>query len=277
MKKTVCVLLVLALSLMIVGSLAEGVVSLPEDSYELFVKKAITLRPATDGSAGKLTYTWESDNPAVATVRKGKITAVAEGVAVITCTGSAKDGGTYTAQCTVSVTQPITGLEVASKASLPVGATYTPQVVIQPENVTRKDLEWESSNQTVLRVLPDGAMQALSVGSAKLTGKALDGSGKKVTINVTVPDVYVTHTKVVISKPEGVTFGYAFSQRNGAGIFIKHFEGDAVEFQELGEENGVTQVKLVPKKAGTATIELIAYGREKRLVRITVERSAIAK
>ncbi|MDR1563342.1 MAG: DUF4434 domain-containing protein [Oscillospiraceae bacterium] len=96
-------------------SLNKSAISLIEGESEALTA---TVSPA---NATNKNVTWSSDNPSVATVDKGVVTAGSHGTAVITATTA--DGGKV-ASCTVTVT-PVTPLEFIDISTAKTGNTYT--------------------------------------------------------------------------------------------------------------------------------------------------------
>ena len=80
---------------------------------------------------------WDSSNDAVAAVdQNGKVTAVGPGTAVIKVT---TEEGAFTASCTVTVTQPVTGVRLdKSNLILQEGEDYAFTVTVLPENATNQ-------------------------------------------------------------------------------------------------------------------------------------------
>lgn len=82
-------------------------ISLSEESLELDEGEQVTLKVIImPEDATNKTVLWSSDNNDVASVSRGTVTAISEGIAVITAT--TKDGG-YTSSCKVIVGQPYKG------------------------------------------------------------------------------------------------------------------------------------------------------------------------
>lgn len=103
----------------------------------------------------------------------------------------------------------VTGITLNhSSLSLKVGQTATITASVQPGNATNKNVTWTSSNAGVVLV-SNGTVKAVSVGSATVTAKAADGSGKTASCKVTVTKTH-THqyaakvTKAATCKEEGI-------------------------------------------------------------------------
>jgi len=133
--------------------------------------------------------TWNSSNPAIATVSGGIVTAKSAGTAIITVTTS--DGG-KTATCNVTVNTnavSVTGVSLnKSSSSLIVGGIETLTAVIAPSNATNQNVTWNNSNTAVAALSTSGtiaAITAVAAGTATITVTTADG-GKTATCNVMV-------------------------------------------------------------------------------------------
>lgn len=91
----------------------------------------------------------------------------------------------------------VTGITLnKSSLSLKTGQTATLTASVSPGNATNKNVTWTSSNTGVASV-SNGTVKAVSAGSATITAKAADGSGKMATCSVTVTK---THTHQYTAK-----------------------------------------------------------------------------
>ncbi|MGN1090857.1 MAG: cellulase family glycosylhydrolase, partial [Huintestinicola sp.] len=70
--------------------------------------------------------------------------------------------------------------------SMKKGDTYTIKPAIKPADASYKAVSYSSSNKKAATVSSKGVITAVGAGSAKITVKAADGSGKTAVINVTV-------------------------------------------------------------------------------------------
>lgn len=73
-----------------------------------------------------------------------------------------------------------------SKASLNLGQTLKLKATVKAAKGANKTLAYTSSNAKVAKVSSKGVVSAVGVGSATITAKAIDGSGKKATCTVKV-------------------------------------------------------------------------------------------
>ena len=142
--------------------------------------------------------TWSSSNTLVATVsNSGLVTSISPGTATITC--KANDGSGVSATCTVTVVILVENISLNnSSVTLEESKTHQLTATVTPSNATDKSVTWSSSNTSVATVSSSGLVTAKSAGTAIITCKANDGSGKSASCKVTVestptnPDIYIT-------------------------------------------------------------------------------------
>ena len=128
---------------------------------------------------------WTSSDEAVAKVDDdGRVTAVANGVAVITVT---TDDQGKTASCTVTVAQYVTSISLdKALLTLQAGESATLTATVAPGNAADKSLTWTSSDEAVAKVDDSGKVQAIARGTATVSATAADGSKVKADCSVTV-------------------------------------------------------------------------------------------
>ena len=95
-------------------------------------------------------------------------------------------------------TIPVTGVSL-NKTSLSLDVFDNPKTAtlvatVEPDNATNKQVTWESSDESIVTVSPNGLVSAISVGSATITVTTVSGE-HTATCNVTVSD----HTPIVTS------------------------------------------------------------------------------
>lgn len=141
-------------------------VKLNTSSATLNVGKTTTLTSTISPSnATNKNVTWSSSNTAVATVSGGKVTAVANGTATITC--KTADGG-YTAACTVTVKTPVSGVTLdRDSATLKAGESFTLVPTVLPSTASNKKVTWSSGN-TAVATVTNGKVTAISNGTASI-------------------------------------------------------------------------------------------------------------
>ena len=164
------------------GVYAECTVNVKVDSKEITLKdkeivlylgesKALTatVLPEDNTNTG---LTWTTDNDKVATVKDGKVTAVAQGTATITV--KTADSG-ITATCKVTVKKHTESIKLSSNSeTLYVGSTLKLTAEVLPADATNKKVIWTSSDEVVATV-KDGTVTALRSGTAIITAKTQEG------------------------------------------------------------------------------------------------------
>ena len=131
---------------------------------------------------------WSTSNPEVATVDGGKVTAVAEGTAIISYTVTY--GLPHTVSCKVTVAAPAilvesitldrTTIEAEEGTELRLTATVT------PDNAANTEIAWSSSDETVATVSAEGLVKMLKEGNCVITAATTDGSGLKAECSISV-------------------------------------------------------------------------------------------
>ena len=136
-----------------------------EEGSTVALKYSVEPEDATDK-----TVTWSTSDAEIATVEDGTVTAIKEGMAIITATSGGK-----TATCSVIVNKkniPVTSIMLdKTELSMEEGDTETLTATIEPENATDKTVTWNSSDSEVATV-NDGTVTAVKEGTAIITASA---------------------------------------------------------------------------------------------------------
>ena len=206
-----------------------------------------TIRP-TD--ATNKNVTWTSSDTDVASVHDGLVTAKKAGTAVITVI---TEDGNFTAVCAVTVTQPVTGVELnKSSLTLQVGESEGLLAAVLPDDATNKQVVWTSSNSSVASVSQNGAVTALKVGTAVITVTTADG-GFTATCNITVEPKKVTG--VTLNKTT-LTLKVGLTETLSAAVMPSDASDKAVTWSS--DNTAVAAVSsggvVTAVKEGTATI-----------------------
>ena len=135
----------------------------------------------TPANAANKNASWTSSNENIVTVdTTGKITAVSQGTATITCTTA---DGNKTTSCTVNVIHPIPVTSVtlnepfdALGFASQVYGTDTLTATVSPDNATNKKVSWSSSHPDIISVDENGKIKAVNGGNATITCTTKDGS-----------------------------------------------------------------------------------------------------
>ncbi len=218
-------------------------VSLSKTTLSLTVGKSValtaTVSPAKATNKG---VTWKSGNSSVATVKDGKVTAVAPGTAKITVKTS--DGG-KTAVCTVTVKAPISKASVSlSKTSYVYnGKEIKPGVTVKyGGEKLQQDTDFTVSYS-----------ENVNAGTAKvmITGKKYYAGTKNVTFQIkkAAQDLSITKPAEGAALPVGSSSAIAVSGAEGA---LSYQSGNTAVMTVT--DGGV----VTAKKVGTAEIVLTA-------------------
>lgn len=158
------------------------------ESVKLNTKSIVTttnngyqLKPTITPSNAYTLYTWESNNPDVATVDdNGKVRTLKEGTAIITV----KTSNNVTASCNVTVTNsPVSVSLDNTDITMDIGDTKTLTPSVKPSKAIT-NYTWSSSNKNVATVSSTGTIKAVSNGIAFITLQT--DNGKTATCVVTV-------------------------------------------------------------------------------------------
>lgn len=88
----------------------------------------------------------------------------------------------------------------ADKKELIIGETATATATTSPANATFTWVEWSSSNENVAVIDQAGVITGKSMGTATITATALDGSGTKGTMTITVGRNPATSNSLIINE-----------------------------------------------------------------------------
>lgn len=167
-------------------------VELDEEQIELTVGETfpLTAKIYPEDATDK-TLRWTSEEPSVATVADGIVTAEAAGTAVIKA--AAANG--LTASCTVNVSErtiPVQKITLdRDTLGLTIGEKGTITATVLPADATDKTVNWSSDDNTVATV-DKGVVTAVSVGTAEITAMTPNGHEAHCTVTVSKKPVSVT-------------------------------------------------------------------------------------
>ena len=231
-------------------------VTLDKNSLELKAGNNATLTATVspEGATNK-DVTWTSDNPEVATVEGGKVTAVSEGTAIITA-----KAGDKTATCTVTVAKADVAVESVTldKTSLDLkaGDNTTLTATVNPESATNKDVTWTSDKPEIAAV-EGGTVTAKAEGTATITVTTVDG-GKTATCKVTVTPKTVPVSGIQVQGAASIYVGdttklTATITPDGASNKAVTWDSQNKDIATVDQQGNVKALK-----AGTATITATA-------------------
>ena len=194
--------------------------------------------------------------------KNGKVTAKKKGTATIT----AKAGGKKY-KCKVTVKQPVTNIKLNQKnIAISKGKSYTLKATVTPSNANNKAVSWSSSDKSVVTVTSKGVIKSVNPGTAVITAKAKDGSGKKATCKIMVKspttsttDANKTGTVMEINKP-------SLSLEAGKSSTLKVSNAAGKTLVWVSADTAVATVsssgKVTAKKAGKTVIVAREVGGE---------------
>lgn len=166
-------------------------IKLNQTSGTLTVGDTVALKATVKvSSGGKKNVVWSSSDTKVATVKSGKVTAVAPGTATITVKAADGTGKKATYKVTVNAkTIAVTGITLdKTSLALKTDESQTLNATVVPADATDKTVTWTTSDAKVATV-SNGVVKAVAPGNATITATA---GGKTATCTVTVIPTYTT-------------------------------------------------------------------------------------
>ena len=116
--------------------------------------------------------TWTSDNPEIASVNNGVVTALTVGSTRIVV--RAESG--VTASCTVNVTPIVTGISLPEALTVYVGGSTVLTPKFSPEGAASTFLEWSSADESIATVDQNGVVTGVNGGKTSITVKCKEYS-----------------------------------------------------------------------------------------------------
>lgn len=127
--------------------------------------------------------TWSSSDETIATVSdKGVVTALASGNVTITATAASSVSGSYTIQISDKYLTDI--ILSTEDVTLTVGGEQQITVDFVPEDATKRDLTWSSSDESKVTVSENGLIMAVAEGTATILVETYNHITKVITVNV---------------------------------------------------------------------------------------------
>lgn len=225
---------------------------------------------ATPNKAANKKVTYKSSNPKVASVTsEGVITGKKAGTAKITVR-SAKNKKIKAVVTVKVVKGRVTGVRL-NKASgtLTKGQTVKLKASVKISKGGSKDVVWSTSNKKVATVNSKGTVKAVGTGTATITVKAADGTGKKAAYKVKVKKAAggsIAFAKDTIStlytSCERRIRVVCSSSKHGK-ISWKSSNPEVVDFVLEADQDNIEgeSVLISGEQAGTATIKATVDGK----------------
>lgn len=150
------------------------------------IKLTATVKVTPNKKANKK-VTYKSSNKKIATVNsKGEVKGVKAGSTKITVTSKKNSKKKATIKVIVKKAAVKKVTISTKKATLAVGATKKLTAKVTPKKNVSSKIAWSSSNKKIASVTSKGVVKGVKEGTATITAKAADGSGKKATCKVTI-------------------------------------------------------------------------------------------
>lgn len=155
----------------------------------------------TPSNASIKAIRYSSSNTALATVDKyGNVALKKTGTVAISV--YATDGSGKKATLTINIITPVKSVTLPeTKVTKNVGTNYQMVPTVMPSNATNKKLTYTSSSTSLATVDTNGKVSLLKAGVVTITAAAVDGSGVKATVTITI----VTPVKTINIAETNVT------------------------------------------------------------------------
>ena len=166
--------------------------------------ETLTVTYTPDNVTNK-TLEWSSSKPAVATVKDGKVTAVAAGSTEITV-----KCGNVSDKCNVTVVVPATSITLnATERTINERNIIELKATVKPDDCT-ETVTWESSKTSVATV-SNGSVTGKGYGEAVITAKV---GSKKAECKVTVIPTGAVDLGDVVTRKDGSKYRLFWADRN---------------------------------------------------------------
>lgn len=134
--------------------------------------------------------TWTSSDPEIATVENGKIKALSSGTVKITAATSNGKTSSVVLKIQEVIAEKIS---IRAATSYLVGEKAKLKVDFTPADTSSREIQWESSDQSIARISDDGFLQALSPGEVTITAIQKDTSA---TVQVQINPIDVEEVRI---------------------------------------------------------------------------------
>ena len=201
------------------------------------VNKGTKVNLSASSSGASIYYTTNGNNPSTSSS-----TYTSSGITINnSCTLKAfarktgyNDSPVMTWIFTVEESVPVTNISLSpTSASLQIGETKQLTTTITPSNATDKSVTWSSSKTSVATVSSSGLVTAVAEGTATITCKANDGSGKQATCSITVTNVK-NYSSFTAKTVEGIEMKFYVADASKGECRVGYSSSDAVDVNTTG-------------------------------------------
>lgn len=270
-----------------VGKVLVQEITVTSDKTEVHVGDRVQMKAAVlPEDAENKEVTWSCSDKSVAEIdSKGKVTCVGTGNVYITAT--ATDGSGESASYMLTVTKvPVSSILIeAPSITLYTGDEVWLSAVIKPDNVTDKEIVWDSDDESIAEVSGDGVVTCKSAGTVTITATATDGSGvsasKKFTVlnpkskNNYLSKISISKGKLTPSFKKTKTSYSLVLTKQTSQVVIKAVAEDKKSVIKINgkkmKDNKVT-IKLKSGKSKTVKIQVTAENGKTKTYNIKVKR-----
>ncbi len=150
---------------------------------------------------------YSSEDETVATFKNGVVKAIGPGHTFVHASILTNDGRRWPAYCEVTVSQPVTSVEVSpSKLTLTPGSTAKLTATVIPSDADNKEITWSSSNPLCASVSSDGTVTGHKEGTTVITATSVGYNQIKGTCSVKVESTPVLKVQYSKSSLESATW-----------------------------------------------------------------------
>ena len=188
---------------------------------------------------------WSCSNTGVVAFnQKGQFKGLKAGTAIITA--KTVDGG-FTAQCKITVKQPVTGIKITTTdVKLAVGKSKALVWNVFPSDATNQKVNWTSSDTSVATVDQNGVVTAKKAGLSVITATTADGgftSTCNFTVYVPVTGVEVNATSIKVPKGQTRLLSAIVKPSNATNKAVSWVSSNTsiVKVNEAGQVTGVAK------------------------------------
>jgi uncharacterized protein YjdB len=254
--------------------------TLNKSTLSIYVGDIETLKAVVvPADAANKKTVWTSSDASVVTVDdNGVVTGISAGTATVTVVS---EDGEFTATCTVTVNNSVTGLTLNKTIlAIYIGDVESLMVTVTPTDAVNKKTLWTSSDASIATVDDKGVVTGVSAGAATVTVTSEDG-GFTATCRVTVTNDMGDVTSTGWSAP--VIYNYEHSMTYVAQVTFRDIlsEDANTEVAAFVDDECRGHAKLVyepelnvylvhltiySNSAGGETVTLKAYNPLKKLI-----------
>ncbi len=222
-------------------------------------------RTSINGGSGKIFYydaSWTSSNTGVATVKNGKVTAVAKGKTTLKAQSAC---GVYAAIVLEVIPLSVTVSFESTAMSMEKGESKYLETTIMPEEAPDKTLKWTTSNSSVATVSSQGKVTAVNIGTTKISVTTVTGKKATCIVTVTVPPAKITLDRTETELGVGEVFQLTAT--------LPPYSTEKPITWTSSNRTAVTvkDGKLTANKIGTAVITAKTYNGKTATCQITVK------